>query len=90
MEYASDEFDCIILDEAHHSAADTYQKIMGYFKPKLWLGMTATPDKRDDGEIGKIYTKFFIIKLHMRFDFNRLWRRICYVHFTILELVIFR
>ena len=35
-------------DEAHHSAAATYQKIMEYFTPRLWLGMTATPDKRDD------------------------------------------
>lgn len=46
--YRPDEFDCIILDEAHHSAANTYQKVMQYFRPKLWLGMTATPDKRDD------------------------------------------
>lgn len=48
LKYKPDEFDCIILDEAHHSAADTYQRVMEYFKPKLWLGMTATPDKRDD------------------------------------------
>lgn len=46
--YNPEEFDCIILDEAHHVPADTYQKIMNYFRPKLWLGMTATPDKRDD------------------------------------------
>lgn len=37
-------------DEAHHSPANTYQKVMEYFKPKLFLGMTATPDKRDDGD----------------------------------------
>lgn len=48
LEYQPDEFDCIVLDEAHHTSADTYQKVMNYFKPKLWLGMTATPDKRDD------------------------------------------
>ncbi|MDO4619807.1 MAG: DUF3427 domain-containing protein, partial [Lachnospiraceae bacterium] len=48
FDYAEDAFDCIILDEAHHSSADTYQKILRYFKPRLWLGMTATPDKRDD------------------------------------------
>lgn len=46
--YKQDAFDCIILDEAHHSSADSYQKIMRYFRPRLWLGMTATPDKRDD------------------------------------------
>ena len=51
--YNPDEFDCVILDEAHHSSADTYQKVMNYFKPKLWLGMTATPDKRDDDVAGR-------------------------------------
>lgn len=50
FQYKPDEFDCIILDEAHHSTAETYQKVMNYFKPKLFLGMTATPDKRDDSE----------------------------------------
>lgn len=37
-------FDAIILDEAHHSSANTYQKVINYFIPKLWLGMTTTPD----------------------------------------------
>lgn len=57
--YAPSDFDCIILDEAHHSSADTYQKVMNYFKPKLWLGMTATPDKRDDGEAGRNIYEIF-------------------------------
>ena len=48
FKYEKDAFDCIILDEAHHSPANTYKKVMEYFKPKLFLGMTATPDKRDD------------------------------------------
>lgn len=58
-QYSPDEFDCIILDEAHHSSADTYQKIMNYFKPKLWLGMTATPDKRDDDVAGRNIYEIF-------------------------------
>lgn len=57
--YKTDYFDCIILDEAHHSSADSYQKIMSYFKPKLWLGMTATPDKRDDNEAGRNIYEIF-------------------------------
>lgn len=57
--YCPEEFDCIILDEAHHSSANTYQKIMDYFKPKLWLGMTATPDKRDDYIEGKNIYQIF-------------------------------
>ena len=57
--FAPEEFDCIVLDEAHHSPANTYQKVMEYFKPKLFLGMTATPDKRDDGEASKNVYELF-------------------------------
>lgn len=46
-------------DEAHHSSADTYQKVMSYFKPKLWLGMTATPDKQDDDMEGRNIYEIF-------------------------------
>lgn len=42
--YAPGDFDVIILDECHHAGAESYQKIMRYFKPKFWLGMTASPD----------------------------------------------
>lgn len=49
--YKPDAFDCIILDEAHHSAANTYKKVMDYFTPRLFLGMTATPDRRNDNNM---------------------------------------
>ena len=59
LQYAPDHFDAICLDEAHHVAAATYQKIMHHFTPKMWLGMTATPDKRDDNIEGRnIYELF--------------------------------
>ena len=54
-----EEFDCIVLDEAHHSPANIYQKVMEYFKPKLFLGMTATPDKRDDGDASRNVYELF-------------------------------
>lgn len=57
--FAPEEFDCIVLDEAHHSPANTYQKVMEYFKPKLFLGMTATPDKREDGDASKNVYELF-------------------------------
>ena len=46
-------------DEAHHVPADTYQKVMKHFTPKLWLGMTATPDKRDDNIEGRNVYEIF-------------------------------
>ena len=59
LQYKKDAFDCIVLDEAHHVPADTYQKVMKHFTPKLWLGMTATPDKRDDNVEGKNVYELF-------------------------------
>lgn len=59
LQFDKDTFDCIVLDEAHHVTADTYQKIMKHFSPKLWLGMTATPDKRDDNVAGRNVYELF-------------------------------
>ena len=43
------DFDYLIVDECHHAAANTYQKIFTLFHPKFILGLTATPE-RSDGE----------------------------------------
>lgn len=43
-QFAQDEFSVICLDEAHHSGAESYQRIMNYFQPGFWLGMTASPE----------------------------------------------
>ena len=59
FQYQPDTFDCIILDEAHHSSNNIYTKVINYFNPKLFLGMTATPDKRDDNQEGKNIYEIF-------------------------------
>ncbi len=51
--FAPDHFDAVVYDEAHHSSADTYQKVMDYLRPRLTLGMTATPDRRNDNLEGQ-------------------------------------
>ncbi len=92
LRYDKDAFDCIILDEAHHVSADTYQKIMNHFTPRLWLGMTATPDKRDDHVDGRnIYALFnyqiaYEIRLQQALEENLL----CTFHYfgiTDLEII---
>lgn len=57
--YGKTAFDAIVIDEAHHSAANSYKKVMDYFQLKLWLGMTATPDKRDDNLDGRNIYEIF-------------------------------
>ena len=44
-------FDYIVVDECHHLKANSYQGIINYFKPKILLGLTATPERMDGGDI---------------------------------------
>lgn len=53
--FRDNDFDYIIIDEAHHASADTYQKILAYFKPKFILGLTATPERADETDILEIF-----------------------------------
>lgn len=53
--FKEDDFDYIIIDEAHHATADTYQKVLAYFKSKFLLGLTATPERADDTNILEIF-----------------------------------
>ncbi len=53
--FKDDDFDYLIVDEAHHAAADTYQKVLAYFKPSFTLGLTATPERADDKSILDIF-----------------------------------
>lgn len=49
--FRSDAFDLVIVDEFHHAAAQSYQHLLEYFRPKLLLGITATPDRADGRDI---------------------------------------
>lgn len=53
--FKPDDFDMIITDEAHHAAAKSYRKIYEYFKPRLHLGFTATPNRGDNVRLDDIY-----------------------------------
>ena len=44
-------FDYIVIDEFHHAAAATYRRIIDHFEPKFLLGLTATPERTDGGDL---------------------------------------
>lgn len=48
---ASDFYDYIVVDEFHHAAAPSYQKLLTYYQPKILLGLTATPERMDGKSI---------------------------------------
>ena len=48
-------FDTIIIDEAHHALSTSYQSILNYFDTADILGVTATPDRSDMQNLGKVF-----------------------------------
>ncbi len=45
--FKPDDFSYLIIDEAHHATAESYQKLLRYFRPGFTLGLTATPERAD-------------------------------------------
>lgn len=53
--FPSGYFDTIIVDEAHHSISDGYQKVLQHFETSNVLGVTATPDRGDMRNLGSYF-----------------------------------
>lgn len=51
LHLTDDYYDYIVIDEVHHVAADSYRRIIHKFKPKILLGLTATPERMDGEDI---------------------------------------
>ncbi|MGL5207251.1 MAG: DUF3427 domain-containing protein [Acidaminococcaceae bacterium] len=64
--FEKNEFDYIVIDEAHRSGAATYKRILDHFEPKFLLGMTATPERTDGDEIFSLFDHniAYEIRLH--------------------------
>ena len=53
--FSKDEFDYIIVDEAHHIVSDSYMKVVNHFTPNFLLGLTATSNRMDGNSIYKVF-----------------------------------
>lgn len=65
-----EEFDYILIDEAHRVAAPTYQKILNHFAPKFLLGMTATPERMDKQNIYEIFDYHLAYEIRLKDALN--------------------
>ena len=54
-QFKPDEYSVIVLDECHRSGAASYQRIINYFKPKLLLGMSASPERTDNFDVFSLF-----------------------------------
>lgn len=53
--FSPDYFDTVIVDEAHHALADSYQRVLSHFAGAKVLGVTATPDRGDMKNLGEYF-----------------------------------
>lgn len=49
--FAPDAFDYVVVDEFHHASAASYRRLITHFQPKFLLGLTATPERTDGGDL---------------------------------------
>ena len=53
--FASEDFDYIVIDEAHRAGASSHLRVIDYFEPKFLLGMTATPERTDAFNVFELF-----------------------------------
>lgn len=53
--FEPDDFDTIIVDEAHHAAAKSYKKVIRHFTPRQLIGFTATPNRADNARLNDVF-----------------------------------
>ncbi|WLD94462.1 DEAD/DEAH box helicase family protein [Alkalihalobacillus sp. AL-G] len=62
--FGPEHFDLIVVDEFHHAASNSYQRVIDYFDPKFLLGITATPDRMDNKDVYGICDGNVAYQLH--------------------------
>lgn len=67
----ADFYDYIVVDEFHHAAAKSYQKLLSYFKPKILLGLTATPERTDGLDVFKYFDRHTAAEIRLPEAINR-------------------
>ena len=65
-QFEPDTFDTIVIDEAHMTGANSYQKIMEYFTPIFWLGMTASPERSDDFDVYEAFDHNVALEIRLQ------------------------
>lgn len=71
LELSKDFFDYIIIDECHHLTASSYRGIINYFTPKILLGLTATPERMDGGDIKEDFHNRIAAEIRLPEALNR-------------------
>ncbi len=60
-----EQFDVVIVDEFHHSAATSYEALLDHLRPKHLLGLTATPERTDGLDVLRWFDDRIAIELRL-------------------------
>jgi len=60
-----DFYDYIVVDEAHHGTAASYRPIFDQFRPQILLGLTATPERMDGGNVAADFGNRFAAEIRL-------------------------
>ncbi|MER7442297.1 DUF3427 domain-containing protein [Micromonospora avicenniae] len=66
QEIDPERFDMVIVDEFHHAEAPTYARLLERLHPRVLLGLTATPDRADGGDVRRWFDGHAAVELHLR------------------------
>ncbi len=75
LKLTEDYYDYIVIDEVHHIAASSYRAILEHFAPEILLGLTATPERHDGGDILTDFGGVIAAELRLPEAINR--RHLC-------------
>ena len=64
-----DAFEVVVVDEFHHAAAKTYDRLLKHLRPRELLGLTATPERMDGQDVTEWFDQRIAVEL-------RLWEAI--------------
>lgn len=69
--FKPDHFDYVVIDEFHHVAAQSYRRIVDYFKPSFLLGLTATPFRMDNQDIYQFCEDNVVYEINLQEAINK-------------------
>lgn len=49
--FAPEFFDIVIVDEFHHAASASYERLLQHVNPRILIGLTATPERMDGQDV---------------------------------------
>lgn len=81
-------YDYVVVDEFHHAAADSYQPLLNFVKPKVLLGLTATPERMDGVDVTEYFDNHIAAEIRLPDAINR--KLLCpFQYFGITDVVDF-